>query len=59
MPTFSSVRRTGKADSSTSRMISSFSECFAFARLVAVLVGLAFRHGIVPKNLDGVAPHTR
>jgi hypothetical protein len=26
MPTFSSVRRTGKADSSTSRMISSFSE---------------------------------
>src|SRR5262245_65506878 len=26
MPIFSSVRRTGKADSSTSRMISSFSE---------------------------------
>ena len=28
-------------------------EFFAFARLVAVLVGLAFRHRIVPKNLDG------
>jgi hypothetical protein len=26
MPIFSSVRRTGKADSSTSRMISNFSE---------------------------------
>jgi hypothetical protein len=29
-------------------------EFFAFPRLVAVLVGLALRHGTVPKNLDGV-----
>jgi hypothetical protein len=29
-------------------------EFFAFARPVAVLVGLALRHGTVPKNLDGV-----
>ena len=28
-------------------------EFFAFARLVAVLVGLAFRHRTVPKNLNG------
>jgi hypothetical protein len=33
-------------------------EFFAFARLVAVLVGLAFRHRTVPKNLDGVYPPT-